>query len=73
MARPRKDAAPEEEINTDPFSATFTGDPRGGHNPKTADFHGKQFPLGEPVTVDDPAWIKAHGHRLRRHNHFTVE
>ncbi len=62
------------------ITVTFKGDPKGythanyKHNdPDPAEYGGKEFPKGEPVTVDDANWIKINGPTLRRNSHFTVE
>lgn len=61
------------------ISVTFVGDPRGVNNeaianqdPKITEYHGKHFPKGKAVAVDDEGWIAAHGANLRTNNHFKV-
>jgi hypothetical protein len=86
MARPKK-VKPEEHTITlaempthvdKPKKAgaaatiTFTGDPRGGKDPAVAEYGGKSFPKGEPVTVDDAGWLAINAN-IRKNSHFRVE
>lgn len=47
---------------------TFIGDPSGAPNPPVCRIFGYEFPIGEPVSVEDEAIAK----KLSRNSHFEV-
>ncbi len=53
---------------------TFTGDPKGRHNPEAVTFRGVEFPFNQPVPIDAvSAEAQAMIRKLRGNSHFRVE
>lgn len=64
------------------MKARYTGDPRyrsrpdKANDPETMVYHGKTFPKGEWVTIDDKkeaGWVEQHGDKLNGSSHFEVD
>lgn len=64
------------------MKARFVGDPRYRDDPRKANdpdrivYHGKEFPKGEWVTIDDKKdelWIEKNADKLRGNSHFEVD
>lgn len=68
-----RDALKEKDGKPAKITVTFTGDPKGGLDPIAPEYGGKTFEKGKAVVIEDAAWIKTHGHNLRKNNHFRVE
>lgn len=76
--KPAKPEVPAVQVQTPierpgSITVTFTGDPNSTSNPAVLQYRGKDFPLGEPVVIDDARWLERHGDRVRANRHFKVE